>query len=107
VRSLAFPSRFLAGVACAFWVSACVGPRRPPEPKAAPANGPVEGRALYEARCDECHALPPPGAHAPETWSLILDRMKVKARLTPREEHLVRAYVLANAAWTRPEPKAP
>lgn len=111
-------SRLLgACIASILILSACAGPSSSgsAEPQgesrsAPPAPSRVspfdEGRVVFEAKCQECHALPRPGAHNVENWGRILDRMRVKARLTPREDALVRAYVIASAAWGV-EPPAP
>jgi hypothetical protein len=104
VHAPSFPFRF-ALAACALLLLACAGRLRSGAGEAPPASArPAavtpfeEGRRLYTQKCDGCHILPQLGAHAPEKWDRILDRMKVEARLTPREDHLVRNYVIASAA---------
>lgn len=95
-----FPFRF-AFAACALLLLACAGgPSNEDETRTdAPAMSPLEqGRVLYAAKCDDCHVLPGPGAHTPENWDRILNRMKVEARLTPREDYLVRTYIISSAA---------
>jgi cytochrome c5 len=103
-----FPFRF-ALVACALFLIACAGRARSGSDEAPAASRPAaaspfeEGRRLYTQKCDGCHVLPQLGAHSPEKWDRILDRMKVEARLSPREDHLVRNFVIASAAMMPPE----
>jgi hypothetical protein len=60
-----------------------------------------QGRDLYVARCDKCHALPAVQDHSPEKWDRIMNKMKLEAELTPREDYLVRTYVVSSSGWVR------
>jgi hypothetical protein len=106
------PARLAAGIACALLAFACAGKLlpQPSEGQAAFATrsgkpstvGTLEqGRALYIQKCDKCHALPSVQDHSPEKWDRIMNKMKVEAELTPREDYLVRAYVVSSSAWVR------
>jgi mono/diheme cytochrome c family protein len=63
-----------------------------------PATPETEGgRGLYAGKCHGCHRLYAPSRVAPEKWPALMEKMAVKARLTPDEENQILAYVLAAA----------
>ncbi len=63
-----------------------------------PATPETEGgRALYAGKCHSCHRLYAPSRVAPEKWPALMDKMAVKAKLTPDEEQAILAYVLSAA----------
>jgi hypothetical protein len=108
-----FPSaRLAAGIASTLLAIACAGKLlpEPTEGQAALATrsgkpstlGSLEqGRELYIQKCDRCHALPAVQDHSPEKWDRIMNKMKVEAALTPREDYLVRTYVVSSSIWLR------
>jgi hypothetical protein len=106
-RSRTAPSRFagfLTLTACALAASACArpAPETRKEENTSSTLGSIEqGRLLYIRKCDQCHALPAVQDHSPEKWDDILNKMKVQAALTPREDYLVRAYVVTSSQWMR------
>ena len=61
----------------------------------APAPDPSlePGRALYAAKCQGCHRLRPPSKIDPRKWPSILEKMAVKAKLTPEQKSQIDAYV--------------
>jgi hypothetical protein len=105
-------ARLFAGIACALLALACAG-KLLPEPsegqaalatrsgKPSTVSSLEQGRALYIQKCDRCHSLPSVQDHSPEKWDRILNRMKTEAALTPREDYLVRTYVISSSAWVR------
>ncbi len=60
-----------------------------------PASNPAlePGRELYAAKCHGCHRLYAPSKINPQKWPAILDKMAVKAKLTPEEKSRLDAYV--------------
>ena len=62
-----------------------------------------EGRTVFVMKCDGCHGLPGiqkfSGPYAGQKWNRWLDSMRTEAELTPREDSLVRAYVLSASGW--------
>ena len=74
-------------------IAACVlaacATARPPAVKAPPD----EGKPLYAAKCQGCHRLYPPEAIDHLKWPALLDRMALKAKLTPEEKERIGAYV--------------
>jgi mono/diheme cytochrome c family protein len=76
----------LAGALSA--VVACATALDPaPEPSFEP------GRVLYAAKCGGCHRLRSPSKIDPRKWPSILDKMAVKAKLTPEQKLPIDAYV--------------
>ena len=53
------------------------------------------GRTLYAAKCGGCHRLRQPSKIDSAKWPSILDKMAVKAKLTPEQESRIDAYVRA------------
>jgi hypothetical protein len=73
-------------VACAF--AGCATALDPaPDPSLDPA------RALYSAKCGGCHRLRQPSKIDPRKWPSILEKMSVKAKLTPDQKSQIGAYV--------------
>jgi len=63
-----------------------------------PATPETEGgRELYAGKCHGCHRLYAPSRVAPEKWPALMEKMAVKAKLTPDEESRILAYLLAAA----------
>ena len=74
-------------------LAACATALEPaPDPSLEPA------RALYSAKCGGCHRLRQPSKIDARKWPAILDRMAVKAKLTPEQKSLIDAYVSSVAA---------
>ena len=79
-----------AGLAAASLAAAC----------ASPPTGPVDARAVYEARCALCHPPWAPTDFAPSEWPRYVRRYAPRAGLTRVERDAVLAY-LVEAAATR------
>ncbi len=59
-----------------------------------------EGRILFVQKCDGCHFLPRLKRIAPKDWSGLMDSMRVEAKLSRREDSLIRTYVtVASGQW--------
>ena len=113
IRIPALPSvRLLAGLACVFLALACAGKflPQPSEAQAAFAtrsgtpsslSSLQQGRQLFVAKCDGCHELPYVQDHDPEKWASIMDKMRVQAKLSDREDYLIRTYLVSSSAWVR------
>lgn len=54
-----------------------------------------KGRATFQEKCKECHALPDPAAKTPEQWSKILIKMGKLAGLDDAGRESVERYVIA------------
>jgi hypothetical protein len=109
-RVYIFPciSKRWAGFALACVLSAC---RSVPEPglshvRYAEEHGYVTtladlqaGRRLTILKCTGCHRLPRLLGRrlTPETWPGIMDTMRVKAKLSARQDSLIRTFVLVAA----------
>lgn len=65
----------------------------PPAPD--PALEP--GRELYAGKCHGCHRLYTPSKIDSKKWPSILDKMAVKAKLSPEEAARIDAYVTSVA----------
>ena len=71
-----------------FTLGACATTLPPaPDPSLEP------GRALYAAKCQGCHRLRPPSKIDPVKWPSILEKMAVKAKLSPEQKAQIDAYV--------------
>lgn len=55
------------------------------------------GRSLYLQKCASCHVAETIRDHAASEWPEIMVTMSPKAKLSPKEEQAVLAYVLAAA----------
>jgi hypothetical protein len=63
-----------------------------------PATPETEGgRVLYAGKCHGCHRLYAPSRVAPGIWPALMEKMAVKAKLTPDEENRILSYLLAAA----------
>ena len=71
-------------------------------PPAAPET--ESGRTLYAGKCHGCHRLYAPSRVAPDKWPALMDKMAIKAKLTPEEEQAILAYVLSAAPAKKAEP---
>src|SRR4051812_12500350 len=99
-----------AGLACALMALACAG-KFLPQPSEAQAEYATrsgtpsslgslqQGRQLFVQKCDGCHELPVVQDHSPEKWDKIMNKMRTEARLTDREDYLIRTYVVSSSAW--------
>ena len=108
----ASPALLVAGALCAFLALACAG-KFLPKPTQAQADFATrsgtpstltslqQGRQLFVAKCDGCHTLPYVQDHTPEQWVKIMNKMRVEAKLTDREDYLVRTYVISSAEWVK------
>ncbi len=55
------------------------------------------GKIIWQSNCNKCHKLYEPNSRNKEKWDRVLRRMIPKAKLSPEDGALVRAYILANA----------
>jgi cytochrome c5 len=62
----------------------------------------AEGRTLYTARCQTCHALPAPGRLAPEAWPAEVRGMSRKSGLSGEQVTLISEYLTAASRAARP-----
>lgn len=56
-----------------------------------------EGKMIWQDNCQRCHKLFEPDTRTPEKWNKVLARMIPKAKLSPEQGKLVKAYLIANA----------
>jgi cytochrome c5 len=61
----------------------------------------AEGRTLYTARCQSCHALPAPGRLAPEAWPAEVRGMSRKSGLSTEQVTLIAEYLTAASRVAR------
>jgi hypothetical protein len=54
-----------------------------------------EGRSLFVHRCIECHTLPSFWHYKTDDWPEVVDTMRRRAHLEPRERDAIIAYILA------------
>jgi hypothetical protein len=54
-------------------------------------------KELYADKCTSCHRLHRPTEYSREKWPTILERMAVKAKLTPEEAEELREYLVSRA----------
>jgi len=57
----------------------------------------LAGKAVYSAKCGNCHNLKEPSRGNMAQWTKWIDRMAPKAKLTEDEKAQVTAYVSVNA----------
>ena len=57
----------------------------------------LDGKAVYEGNCQKCHELKAPADFTVKKWDKILPGMSHKAKLTPEQAGIVRAWVITNA----------
>jgi cytochrome c5 len=62
----------------------------------------AEGRTLYAARCQSCHALPAPARLAPEAWPAEVRGMSRKSGLSTDQVTLISEYLTAASRAARP-----
>jgi cytochrome c5 len=55
----------------------------------------AEGKDLYQAKCNGCHAYPDLVAIDEDDWKSIVERMTGKADLPPEKSEVILHYVLA------------
>jgi hypothetical protein len=60
--------------------------------------GPIDAKAVYEARCALCHPAWDPRDYAPSEWPAIMDEFSPLAGLTRAEHDAVLAYLVTEAA---------
>lgn len=60
-----------------------------------------EGRALFVARCIECHTLPNPRRYARDQWPMLVGKMASRASLSLAEKAAIIAYVQAASVTAR------
>ena len=87
------PALGIAAAAALLAALACASSAPPPE--GSPET--ETGRTLYGAKCHGCHRLYPPNRVAPEKWPALMEKMAVKAKLTPEEQQAILAYLLSAA----------
>lgn len=106
MKTLGFFSSLLALVA------GCATGGGPPVVTNVPAGSPEairldEGRSLFIARCQRCHALPVPGVLSPEQWPAEVAEMARKSQLDAQQTALVAEYLVAASKVTRQDGSRP
>jgi hypothetical protein len=81
------PAALLSGFALAALVAGC----------ASTGGGPVDAKAVYEARCALCHPAWAPTDYAPAEWPALVDKFAPLAGLTRAERDAVLAYLVREA----------
>jgi hypothetical protein len=76
----------------AFAIAGCGGPHAGSADDSLGARG--SGRALFVAKCNQCHDYPDPAKYSAAQWSRILTEMGRRAGLMPAERDQVLQYVL-------------
>jgi mono/diheme cytochrome c family protein len=94
------------------WTAGCATTGGPPVVTNVPAGSPqairlAEGRSLFIARCQRCHALPVPGVMAPEKWPGEVAEMARKSQLDAQQTALVADYLVAASIQSRSARFAP
>jgi len=51
------------------------------------------GAQLWGENCARCHNTPSPAAYSDDQWDIIMAHMEVKAGLTEREVHKIKAFL--------------
>ena len=100
-----------AGFCLALFLSACMNNAPPPTAshlQYAEAHGYKttladlqEGRALVLRKCEGCHSLYRFKKGSPEKWPAIMDSMSIQAKLTPRQDTLIRTYLIVVSGHLR------
>ena len=57
----------------------------------------AKGKDVFENKCEECHELHQPGSYQVHSWVKILPKMSRKAKLSPEQAGVLKAWVLTNA----------
>lgn len=60
-----------------------------------------EGRELVLRKCEGCHSLYRFRKASPEKWPVIMDSMSIQAKLTPRQDTLIRTYLIVVSGHLR------
>jgi hypothetical protein len=64
-----------------------------PDENGKSGNDPIlAGRRIYLNKCAKCHALYAPANYSQAEWSYWMKKMRVKARLSERQNELVEQY---------------
>jgi hypothetical protein len=58
-----------------------------------PAGTMDKAEYLYKNKCGGCHKIYKKDDFSNEKWSKIIASMKIKARLTETEEHIIKDYL--------------
>ncbi|HYG74614.1 MAG TPA: cytochrome c [Planctomycetota bacterium] len=53
------------------------------------------GALLWEQNCRRCHNLRPPSAYSDDEWDVIVNHMRVRARLTAEESRKIAQFLKA------------
>lgn len=61
----------------------------------------MNGRALFSARCQRCHALPIPAAKSPQQWPGLVSAMAKKSGLSAEQAVLLTDYLVAASGAAR------
>lgn len=57
----------------------------------------LEGKLVFETKCGKCHKLKDPARGNMVKWTKWIDRMAVKAKLTPEQKMQVTNFISVNA----------
>jgi len=52
-----------------------------------------QGHDIFSAKCGRCHKLPKPEKRVPAEWTMVLEKMAPKAKLTPEQKAFVFKYL--------------
>jgi cytochrome c5 len=55
------------------------------------------GRRCYIETCAACHNLHLPSEYSPEKWTVIMEKMQVKARISDNKEDLILHYLMVTS----------
>ena len=56
----------------------------------------VQGKSIYEAKCNKCHDLPSPNSYSKQRWVPIMKSMQNAAKISDEEREMVYNYVTMN-----------
>jgi hypothetical protein len=71
-------------------LAGCAGP---PTITNLPGDESDPGRQLYIVKCSKCHKFYDPAKYSPADWTIWMDKMTRKAKLTPEQEKVIAEYV--------------
>lgn len=57
----------------------------------------AQGKTIWESNCNRCHKLFAPESRDNDKWDRVLKRMIPKAKLSPEDGALVKAYLIAHS----------
>jgi cytochrome c5 len=57
----------------------------------------LEGKLVFETKCGKCHKLKDPARGNMTQWTKWIDKMAVKAKLTPEQKMQVTNFISVNA----------